>query len=81
MYETGSKAVQHPRNDFTRDRGRSDVADSPELERAQKRAIHDSIEHLHGPDSVDLPPDELIVRSSPEVILLVYSLRSHDQLA
>ena len=61
MYETGSKAVQRPSRNFTRDRGRSDVADSPEQERAQKRAIHDSIEHLHGPDSVDLPPDELIV--------------------
>ena len=46
---------------FTRDRSRSDVADSPELERAQKRAIHDSIEHLHGPDEVDVRDDELIV--------------------
>ena len=37
------------------------MADSPELERAQKQAIHNSIEHLHGPDRVDLRNDELIV--------------------
>ena len=37
------------------------MADTPELERAQKQAIHNSIEHLYGPDSVDLRNDELIV--------------------
>jgi glycosyltransferase involved in cell wall biosynthesis len=61
MYRTGLKAVQNPGRNFTRDRRRSDVADSPELEREQKRAIHNSIEHLHGPESVDLRGDELIV--------------------
>ena len=61
MYETGSKAVQDSGRNLTRDRGRSDVADTPELERAQKQAIHNSIEHLYGPDSVDLRNDELIV--------------------
>src|SRR5215211_1917211 len=61
MYEPGSKDLQHPGGHFTRDRSRSDVADTPELESAQKRAIHSSIEHLHGPESVDLQKDELIV--------------------
>jgi hypothetical protein len=61
MYEAGFKDVRHVGSNFTRDRSRSDVADSPELESAQIRAIHDSIEHLHGPDTVDLQDDELIV--------------------
>src|SRR5829696_2345337 len=61
MYESGSKDLEHPGWNVTRGRSRSDVADTPELERAQKRAIHTSIEHLYGPDSVDLRKDELIV--------------------
>jgi hypothetical protein len=61
MYESGSKDVQHSGWNLTRDRSRSDVADTPELERAQKQLIHTSIDHLHGPDSVDLQKDELIV--------------------
>src|SRR5215217_6592053 len=61
MYEAGFKDVTQVGSNFTRDRRRSDVADSPELESAQIQAIHDSIEHLHGPDTVDLRDDELIV--------------------
>jgi hypothetical protein len=61
MYETSSKSLQHTGRAFTRSRSRSDVADSPELEEAQKKMIHDSIEHLHGPDRVDVRDDELVV--------------------
>src|SRR5215212_8233885 len=61
MSEISSKDVQQSGRLFTRSRGRSDVADSLELEKAQKRMIHDSIEHLHGPDRVDVRDDELIV--------------------
>lgn len=46
---------------FTRDRNRSDVADSPELEEAQKQAVRESVEHLHGPETVEYEKDELIV--------------------
>ncbi len=46
---------------FTRDRNRSDVADSPELEVAQKQAVSESVELLHGPESVEYERDELIV--------------------
>jgi Glycosyl transferase family 2 len=50
-----------PQGGTTRDRRRSDVADSQELEEVQKRTVHSSIEHLHGPKSVACAKDELIV--------------------
>jgi hypothetical protein len=50
-----------PQGGTTRDRRRSDVADSPELEEVQKRTVHNSIEHLHGPKSIPCAKDELIV--------------------
>jgi glycosyltransferase involved in cell wall biosynthesis len=81
MFETPSKVVQGSGISYTRDRRRSDVADSPELERQQKRAIHDSIEHLHGPETVHLRSDELIVlaqvrNSKPYIKAFVAHYRS-----
>jgi glycosyltransferase involved in cell wall biosynthesis len=46
---------------FTRARSRSDVADSPELERIQKQTVDENVEHLHGPGEVDYGKDELVV--------------------
>ncbi len=55
--------AQRPRTGphFTRDRNRSDVADSPELEEAQKQTLRESVELLHGPEIVEYEKDELVV--------------------
>ena len=46
---------------FTRDRNRSDVADSPELEEPRRQAVRGSVKLLHGPGEVEYAKDALIV--------------------
>lgn len=46
---------------FTRDRGRSDVADSLELEEVQRQTVWDNTVNLHGPERVEYAMDELVV--------------------
>ncbi len=46
---------------LARGRYRTDVPDSPELERAQAREVERDVEHLHGPDTVSYGPEELVV--------------------
>ena len=45
---------------FTRDRNRSDVADSPELEEVLKRDARESVELVYGPEEIKHERDELI---------------------
>ena len=49
------------RGRLARGRYRSDVPDSPSLERAQAREVERSVEHLHGPERVPYGRDELVV--------------------
>lgn len=44
-----------------RDRGRSDVPDTPELERVQRWLLRLYVEHLHGPEQVEAGNEELVV--------------------
>ena len=44
-----------------RGRDRPDVADSPQQEQAQKRILHQNVEHVHGPTEVRFDKDELVV--------------------
>src|SRR5829696_2292383 len=46
---------------FTRARSRSDVADSPELERIQKQTVDENVVRLYGPGEVNYGKDELVV--------------------
>ncbi len=61
MLETDAKNSQRLGPHFTRDRSRSDVADSLELERFQREVVRDSIDHLYGSEDIDCAQDELIV--------------------
>ncbi len=49
------------RGRLARGRYRTDVPDSPSLERAQAREVERSVEHLHGPERVPYGRDELVV--------------------
>ena len=49
------------RGRLARGRYRTDVPDSPSLERAQAREVEDEVEHLHGPERVRYGRDELVV--------------------
>lgn len=44
-----------------RDRGRSDVPDTPELERVQRWLLRLGVEHLHGPERVEAGSEDLVV--------------------
>lgn len=59
--DTNSVEHRRPVPRFTRDRGRSDVADSPDLEEPLRQAVRESVELLHGPEEVEYAKDELIV--------------------
>ena len=54
-------APPKPGPHFTRDRNRSDVADSPALEESLKQDVRESVELLHGPGEVEYDRDELVV--------------------
>ena len=54
-------APPKPGPHFTRDRNRSDVADSPALEESLKQDVRESVELLHGPGEVEYERDELVV--------------------
>jgi hypothetical protein len=50
------------RSELTTERlSNRDVLDSPLEEHARKHTLHDSLEHLHGPEAVDYDVDELVV--------------------
>ncbi len=49
------------RGRLARGRYRTDVPDTPELERAQAREVERDVERLHGPDEVPYGRDELVV--------------------
>src|SRR5918997_2896139 len=61
MPKEAGKDLRRTGLDFTRARSRSDVADSPELERIQKQTVDENVECLYGPGEVDYGKDELVV--------------------
>lgn len=61
MAGEAEREVNDQRGRLARGRYRTDVPDSPSLERAQAREVERSVEHLQGPERVPYGMDELVV--------------------
>ena len=61
MSEEAEREGNEQRGRLARGRYRTDVPDSPSLERAQAREVEGDVEHLHGPRRVGYGREELVV--------------------